>query len=156
MTPSQYTRAALVTTTDLDPARLALELVSEAGEVAAVFAKAMRNQTTPDRARVVDECGDVLWGVAVLLHAVGSSLDEAMRANVQKLRARHKIDPEPEPVDPLRDAVREYLRAHAEVRRLAHERLLTAASDEAHRHAERLALDAAMTARERMAKEAEA
>ena len=91
MNPTLYTRLALRTTTDRDPVRLALEVAAEAGEVAGVAAKAMRRGRSPDRDRIIDECGDVLWSVAVLLESVGSSLEEAMQRNVRKLEQRHKI-----------------------------------------------------------------
>jgi hypothetical protein len=42
-----------------------------------------------DRERLVDEAGDVLWYLDRALLAVGATLDDALAANVAKLRARH-------------------------------------------------------------------
>ena len=91
MTPKDYTTHALRTTRDRNPIRLALEVAAEAGEVAGVACKAMRQGAQPDPDRIVDECGDVLWSVAVLLDAVGSSLEQAMHRNVAKLQTRYGL-----------------------------------------------------------------
>jgi NTP pyrophosphatase (non-canonical NTP hydrolase) len=89
MTPNDYQRAAMRTTTDEDPARLALELAAEAGEVAGDVAKAMRRGTAPDHSALAAELGDVLWCVAVLAGALGYSLEHIMARNLTKLRLRH-------------------------------------------------------------------
>jgi NTP pyrophosphatase (non-canonical NTP hydrolase) len=93
LTPAAYQRAALRTTTDLDPARLALELASEAGEVAGEIAKAQRRCAPVDPAKLTHELGDVLWGVAVLAASLGLDLEDVMRANLAKLRERYPETP---------------------------------------------------------------
>ena len=37
----------------------------------------------------VNECGDVLWYMAVILEEIGSSFEEVMAMNIEKLEARY-------------------------------------------------------------------
>ncbi len=73
-------------------ARLALELASEAGEVANDVKKVFRDDggaLTPERrARPLDELGDVLWAAAALIDACGGDQRAVERANVAKLTDR--------------------------------------------------------------------
>ena len=41
-----------------------------------------------DKAKVIDECGDVLWYLNLTLVSLGSSIDEAMVLNIKKLTER--------------------------------------------------------------------
>lgn len=62
----------------------AIGIVTEAGELL----DSVRHGTI-DKTNITEECGDVLWYMAVLLDAVGSSFDEAMSVNAAKLLKRY-------------------------------------------------------------------
>jgi NTP pyrophosphatase (non-canonical NTP hydrolase) len=87
-----------------------LQLAAEAGEVAGVFAKAMRKASPSDAAylpgtgtsvfatrqfklatrdRVKDELGDVFWYAFALLDEYDLSLEEVLSFNIEKLTDRH-------------------------------------------------------------------
>jgi NTP pyrophosphatase (non-canonical NTP hydrolase) len=72
----------------------AFGLTSEAGEVASLCRRALVTGVDVHPANVVDECGDVLYNVALALDAVGYTLDDAMLWNTIKLarRAEHGKD----------------------------------------------------------------
>jgi NTP pyrophosphatase (non-canonical NTP hydrolase) len=59
-------------------------IVTEAGELL----DSVRHGSI-DKTNITEECGDVLWYMAVLLDAVGSSFDEAMSVNAAKLLKRY-------------------------------------------------------------------
>ncbi|MFQ3580870.1 MAG: nucleoside triphosphate pyrophosphohydrolase family protein [Chloracidobacterium sp.] len=69
-----------------------LGLASEAGEVAGKLKKAIRDtggQLSEDqRARLLDEVGDVLWYVAAICAELDTSLEAVARANLDKLASR--------------------------------------------------------------------
>lgn len=91
MTPNDYQRRALATALPaaLDASYLTLGLCGEAGEVAELQKKAIRDGEKPDHAdRLHRELGDVLWYVAVLAHVSGFTLEDVMAANLAKLSTR--------------------------------------------------------------------
>lgn len=72
----------------------ALALAGEAGEVANEMKKVLRASercfwTYPQRERLLDEMGDVLWYLASLSEDLDSDLDEVAIRNCDKLRERH-------------------------------------------------------------------
>ena len=71
-----------------------LNLTSEAGEVAGKFAKALRDGTDTStdefKQSVLKELGDVLWCVSLLSTTLGSSLDEVLDQNAEKVLDRQK------------------------------------------------------------------
>ena len=68
---------------------MALGLAGEAGETADMLKKHLFHGKALDRDEVVRELGDVLWYVAGMATAIGISLDEVARRNVDKLRRRY-------------------------------------------------------------------
>ena len=84
-----YQRAAIRTVQNAEAVQLVLELVTEAAEVADLHKKARRKGIQPDRNRIKDELGDVLWGVATLAAAHGLTLSEVAAYNVSKLVERY-------------------------------------------------------------------
>ena len=68
---------------------MALGLAGEAGETADMLKKHLFHGKALDRDEVVRELGDVLWYVAGMATAIGISLDEVARRNVEKLRRRY-------------------------------------------------------------------
>ena len=69
---------------------LALGLVSEAGEVAGVVKKKLRDNTysLEFEQKMVKELGDVCWYLARLLDELDLSLEEVLEANINKLSSR--------------------------------------------------------------------
>jgi NTP pyrophosphatase (non-canonical NTP hydrolase) len=69
-----------------------LGLNGEAGEVAELIKKAMRNEggeISPERIELLKkELGDVLWYLTRLADELGTDLAEVAQANVEKLYAR--------------------------------------------------------------------
>ena len=94
----QYQSVALQTArsrTDSDEMfHLAFGLVAEAGEVAELFQKLIRDKRSDEGAVDQDhlalELGDVLWHIAVLAKYFGLTLDEVAAANVKKLADRQQ------------------------------------------------------------------
>lgn len=66
-------------------------MVCEAAEVLEIFEKSYRKNKEVDGDSLVDELGDVLWGIAAICNATGLSLDDVIINNIAKLRARHEI-----------------------------------------------------------------
>lgn len=63
-------------------------LCSEAGEVAGIFQKIYQGHEV-DHDHLKKELGDVLWMVAEICHAYGFELEDIMRLNIEKLKARY-------------------------------------------------------------------
>jgi NTP pyrophosphatase (non-canonical NTP hydrolase) len=101
VTPTQYRNATLaisgagVGPLDADDAQMALYglgIAGEAGEVADVVKKILFHGKPFDdetKAHLLKEIGDVVWYADRLLMLLGLHLDDAMRANVEKLRERY-------------------------------------------------------------------
>jgi NTP pyrophosphatase (non-canonical NTP hydrolase) len=66
----------------------ALGATTEAGELADQVKRAMFYGTELDSFNVMEECGDLLWYVALALDAVGYTVEQAMESNIAKLRNR--------------------------------------------------------------------
>lgn len=80
----------------------ALHLLSaEVGEIHSIYQKAYQGHEVDDE-KVLDEAGDVLWGLAELMDALGFTLEEMAQHNIDKLKARY-----PEGFDPERSLHRE-------------------------------------------------
>jgi NTP pyrophosphatase (non-canonical NTP hydrolase) len=67
----------------------AIGLCGEAGEAADLIKKSLMYGKELDTEKLKKECGDVLWYMAVMLNAIGSSFEEVMRMNIEKLQARY-------------------------------------------------------------------
>lgn len=66
------------------------QMVCEAAEVLEIFEKAYRKDKTVDPDKVLDELGDVVWGVAAICNAMGLTLDGVIEHNIAKLKARYE------------------------------------------------------------------
>ena len=62
---------------------------SESGEVADAIKRFVFYGKPIDRINLIEEAGDLLWYINVLLNAVDSTFDEAMERNIAKLKARY-------------------------------------------------------------------
>lgn len=67
----------------------AMMLGSEAGEILGVLQKEHWQGHERDARRLLNEVGDLLWAASMLLDSRGYTLEDAARANVDKLRARY-------------------------------------------------------------------
>lgn len=94
MTFNDYQKKALVTARDKDNELFhrVLGLVGEAGEVAEIIKKLVRDHNTDlsklDRENMQKELGDVLWYVATLADYLDLSLDDIATKNITKLADR--------------------------------------------------------------------
>lgn len=66
-----------------------LGLAGEAGEAADLIKKHLHHDAQLDREKLKKELGDVLWYLALACRLGGFTLEDVMRANIAKLRARH-------------------------------------------------------------------
>lgn len=67
----------------------ALGIAGEAGELVDIVKKEIYHGHPQDPAKVLDEAGDELYYLDWLLETYGFTLEDAMRHNVEKLRARY-------------------------------------------------------------------
>jgi NTP pyrophosphatase (non-canonical NTP hydrolase) len=94
MTFNEYQAKALATA--IYPKGSALEyttlgLCSEAGEVAGLLAKEVRdNEGVVDRVNLSKELGDVMWFVVMLSAYYNIDLDGVLQANIDKLESRQQ------------------------------------------------------------------
>jgi NTP pyrophosphatase (non-canonical NTP hydrolase) len=80
-----------LTGSDLEMSYLTLGLASEAGEVAGLMKKTLRDELQMDAEQYVKwrgELSDVLWYVTRIADVLGFSLDEMMTYNYNKLNSR--------------------------------------------------------------------
>ena len=70
--------------TDLELSYLCLGLASEAGEVAGLMKKELRDSPEFDATKWIAEIGDVVWYVTRLIDCFGLTLDEVMQANTDQ------------------------------------------------------------------------
>ena len=94
MTAAEYQVAAMRTSNDKLTIRDhvlngALGLFGEGGEVADIVKKAYMQGHPLDKAHIAEELGDVCWYVAEMATALGYSMEEIMRGNIDKLRRRY-------------------------------------------------------------------
>jgi NTP pyrophosphatase (non-canonical NTP hydrolase) len=101
MTPNEYQKLALRTehtpwiASGPDFVRLsrllhaALGLCTEAGELQDQIKRHLMYGKDFDPTNVMEECGDLLWYIALALDATGYSLSDCMERNINKLRARY-------------------------------------------------------------------
>ena len=76
--------------TDAEKAYLCLGLASEAGEVASLMKKEMRDAVDFPREKWMSELGDCLWYLTRLMDYYGISLEDLMLHNVAKLHDRQQ------------------------------------------------------------------
>lgn len=67
----------------------ASQMSCEASEVEEIFEKAVRKGKDIDVEKLMDECGDVLWGLTCVCNTFGITLDDVIAHNINKLSERH-------------------------------------------------------------------
>jgi NTP pyrophosphatase (non-canonical NTP hydrolase) len=70
-------------------AAAALGLVGEAGEASEIIKKGLFHGHAFDEAALHKELGDVLWYVAELCNATGTTLEKVISGNIDKLSVRY-------------------------------------------------------------------
>lgn len=73
---------------DADLVHGILGIATEGVELVQALQKTLNGGEAIDTVNVLEECGDVLWYVALILRKSGKSFDEAMRTVIAKLRKR--------------------------------------------------------------------
>jgi len=63
-------------------------ICTEAGELQDMVKKHLIYGKPLDLVNVLEECGDVLWYLALTLHSAGYTMDQAMERNIAKLLKR--------------------------------------------------------------------
>lgn len=87
----QEMAARLALPSALNDQYLSLGLVGEAGEVASLFAKAVRDSGgLVNQDNLKKELGDVLWFVAVLAEHYSMDMQDVAVGNINKLRSRQQ------------------------------------------------------------------
>lgn len=61
----------------------------ESGEVLDSVKKAVYYGKPLNKDHLLEETGDILWYMAIMLHQLGSSFEEVMQKNVDKLKKRY-------------------------------------------------------------------
>ena len=61
----------------------------ETGELVDALSSTLLKQGSIDTVNVIEEVGDVLWYLALILRSVNSTFEEAMELNIEKLRKRY-------------------------------------------------------------------
>lgn len=93
MTGTEYQKKAMRTASSLDKDALVLNgvmgLNGEAGECIDIVKKHLFQGHDLDREKLIDELGDVLWYAASLAEGIGTTLDDVMQHNVDKLTRRY-------------------------------------------------------------------
>jgi len=65
-------------------------LQSEVGELADAVKKRVFRGDALDKTNILEECGDILWYLNLMVDSCGSTLDKVMHMNIAKLEARYK------------------------------------------------------------------
>lgn len=68
---------------------MALGLVTEAGEFADVYKKALAYNKEIDYVNLKEEIGDALWYISNFCNMVGWTLSDVMELNIKKLETRY-------------------------------------------------------------------
>ncbi len=64
-------------------------LAGETGELTDMFKKWIFHDAPMDENHAKKEVGDVCWYIAMICHSMGWSLDEILKMNIDKLKARY-------------------------------------------------------------------
>ncbi len=92
MTPTEYTRLAMRTLNDMglrdNLAHASMLISSEGGEVVTLIKRNFAYGKPLEVERIIDELGDLLWGIALVCDQLSVPMEEMMKANIAKLEAR--------------------------------------------------------------------
>lgn len=90
---NEYSKLALRTANDLgqtgDLIHAALLITSEGGEVADVIKKNFAYGRPLDRIHLLEELGDLVWGINLMIKTADLTWDQVLGANIAKLEKRY-------------------------------------------------------------------
>jgi NTP pyrophosphatase (non-canonical NTP hydrolase) len=66
-----------------------LGLSSETGEIGDCLKKHFIYGQPLDYLNLIEECGDILWYVSIMVSACGSTMEQVMEMNIEKLKIRY-------------------------------------------------------------------
>lgn len=66
-----------------------LGIDSESGELADTIKKCLIYNQSFDVENIVEECGDILWYIALMLKACDCTIEQCMQRNIDKLKIRY-------------------------------------------------------------------
>lgn len=91
LTPNKYQELAMRTAKPecRNLSNVGLGLAGEAGECADLIKKHLHQEHPLDKEQLKKELGDVCWYLALGCEVAGTTLEEVMRMNIDKLRARY-------------------------------------------------------------------
>ena len=93
MNPNEYQKLCMRTANFMDSSKLivngAMGLCGEAGEVIDLLKKWAFQGHTLHRQDIEEELGDVLWYAAILCEGIGTTMEEVMQKNIEKLKRRY-------------------------------------------------------------------
>ena len=93
MDTNTYSKLALRTANDLGEQgnllHATLLISSESGEVAGAVKKHFAYGRKLDRTHLIEELGDLAWGINLMLRCIDSSWEEIFEVNISKLSARY-------------------------------------------------------------------
>lgn len=101
MTPNEYQLESMRTMPEIYPMfsnlneqqiqimHASLGISSEAGELSDAVKKHMIYSRPIDSENIKEECGDLLWYIALMLQYNGYTMEQAMQHNINKLRIRY-------------------------------------------------------------------
>lgn len=92
LTPEQYEIFGTRLGSSLDQLKIlhaAMGISGESGELMDAVKKHVLYDKPLDKKNVVEEVGDLLWYMALMLESIGSSFEEAMKMNHDKLEKRY-------------------------------------------------------------------
>lgn len=79
---------------NLDIMRLlhaSIGMSGESGEVLDSIKKTLIYGKSLNKEHLLEECGDILWYMSIMLHQLNSSFEEVMQKNINKLEKRYPI-----------------------------------------------------------------
>lgn len=93
MNPNEYQKLCMRTAGETDLSKLivngAMGLCGESGEVIDLIKKWAFQGHSLHRQDIEEELGDVLWYVAILCEGIGTTMEEVMQKNIEKLKKRY-------------------------------------------------------------------
>jgi NTP pyrophosphatase (non-canonical NTP hydrolase) len=67
----------------------ALKLNSESGELSDALVKHLSYGQKLDELNIFEECGDLLWYIAIILEKLNFNMEDCMKSNIKKLKIRY-------------------------------------------------------------------
>lgn len=90
MTPQDYSVRALALASDFNPVlHAAMGISTESGEIMDLVKREMAYGKMIDIDHMIEEAGDLCWYLNLMIIAMGTTWDEVMARNINKLETRY-------------------------------------------------------------------